>query len=130
MVCLMELTSHLLISSAFEGYRSNEMKLPEQLIETIPDHSLTLFDRGFYSLSLLHKWQQGGTERHWLMPLRKGAQYAVVQPLGRQDATVSLRTSPQAGKQWADSATAEQNRLRQGAPDTDLDGRSATLPIR
>jgi hypothetical protein len=31
--------------------------------------------RGFYSLGLLHQWQQAGTERHWLMPLRKGAQY-------------------------------------------------------
>ena len=100
MVCLMELTSHLLISSTFDGYRSSEMKLAEQLIETTPDHSLTLFDRGFYSLGLLHQWQQAGTERHWLMPLRKGAQYAVVQRLGRQDAIVTLRASPQARKQW------------------------------
>ena len=84
MVCQMELTSHLLIGSAFDGYRSNEMKLAEQLIETTPDHSLTLFDRGFYSLGLLHQWQHAGTERHWLMPLRKGAQYEVVQRLGRR----------------------------------------------
>ena len=53
MVCQMELTSHLLIGSSFDGYRSNEMKLAEQLIETTPDHSLTLFDRGFYSLGKL-----------------------------------------------------------------------------
>ncbi|AZE50492.1 Transposase InsG for insertion sequence element IS4 [Pseudomonas chlororaphis] len=39
-------------------------------------------------------------ERHWLMPLRKGAQYDLVQRLGRQDAVVSLSTSPQARKQW------------------------------
>lgn len=53
-VCQMELTSHLLSGSAFAGYRSNEMKLAEQLIETTPEHSLTLFDRGFYSVGLLH----------------------------------------------------------------------------
>lgn len=47
MVCQMELTSHLLVSSAFAGYRGNEMKLAEQLIDSTPDHSLTLFDRGF-----------------------------------------------------------------------------------
>ncbi len=82
------------------AYRSNEMKLAEQLIDTTPDHSLTLFDRGFYSLGLLHQWQQAGTERHWFMPLRKGAQYEVIQRLGRQDAVVSLSTSPQARKQW------------------------------
>ncbi|AZE82636.1 Transposase InsG for insertion sequence element IS4 [Pseudomonas orientalis] len=100
MVCQMELTIHMLIGSAFDGYRSNEMKLAEQLIDTTPDHSLTLFDRGFYSLGLLHQWQQAGTERHWLMPLKKGTQYEVVQRLGRQDAVVSLSTSPQARKQW------------------------------
>ncbi|GAA3527973.1 hypothetical protein GCM10022394_03920 [Zobellella aerophila] len=38
-------------------------------------HSLTLFDRGFYALGLLHRWQSAGSERHWLLPLRKGAQY-------------------------------------------------------
>jgi hypothetical protein len=100
MVCQMELTSHMLIGSAFDGYRSNEMKLAEQLIETTPDHSLTLFDRGFYSLGLLHQWQQAGTQRHWLMPLKKGTQYEVIQRLGRQDAVVALSTSPQARKQW------------------------------
>lgn len=34
------------------------------------------------------------------MPLCKGVQYDVVQRLGRQDAVVSLSTSPQARKQW------------------------------
>lgn len=74
--------------------------MAEQLIETTPDHSLTLFNRGFYSLGLLHQWQQAGTERLWLMPLRKGAQYEVVQCLGRQGVFVVLKTSPQARKQW------------------------------
>jgi hypothetical protein len=100
MVCQMELTSNLLTGSAFDGYRSNEMKLAEQLIETTPDHSLTLFDRGFYSLGLLYQWRQVGHERHWLMPLRKGAQYEVIRRLGRQDAIISLTPSPQARKQW------------------------------
>lgn len=100
MVCQMELTSHLLVSSSFAGYHSNEMKLAEQLVVTTPDHSLTLFDRGFYSLGLLHHWQQAGTQRHWLIPLRKGARHEVIHRLGRQDAIVSLPTSPQARKQW------------------------------
>ncbi|MNF92083.1 Transposase DDE domain protein [compost metagenome] len=34
------------------------------------------------------------------MPLRKGAQYEVIQRLGRQDAVVSLSTSPLARKHW------------------------------
>lgn len=111
MVCQMELTSHLLVSSAFAGYHSNEMKLAEQLIESAPDHSLTLFDRDFYSLGLLHHWQQACTQRHWLIPLRKGARYEVVHRLGRQDAIVALPTSPQARKQWPDIPETLQARL-------------------
>jgi len=49
--------SHLLINSTFESYHSSEMKLAEQLIATTPNHSLTLFDKGFYSWGLLHHWQ-------------------------------------------------------------------------
>lgn len=100
MVCQMELTSHLLINSAFDGYKTNEMRLAEQLIETTPDHSLTLFDRGFYSLGLLHQWQQTGQERHWLIPLRKGTQYEVIHSFGKQDKLVKLTSTPQARKQW------------------------------
>lgn len=100
MVCQMELTSHLLINSAFDGYRNSEMKLAERLIETTPDQSLTLFDRGFYSLGLLHHWSTAGHQRHWLLPLRKDAQYQVSHRLGRHDAIVCLHTSPQARKQW------------------------------
>ncbi len=38
-------TSHLLVNSALSSYKASEMKLAEQLIETTPDHSLTLFGR-------------------------------------------------------------------------------------
>ena len=47
----MELSSHLITGSAFDCYTVNEMKLAEQLIETTPDNSLTLFDKGFTPLA-------------------------------------------------------------------------------
>lgn len=100
MVCQMELSSHLITGSAFDCYSVNEMVLAEQLIETTPNNSLTLFDRGFYSLGLLHKWQTTGTERHWLIPLKKNVQYEVVRKLGRQDQLVRLRSNPRARKLW------------------------------
>ena len=99
MVCQMEVTSHMLVASAFDSYKTNEMKLAEQLIDTTPDNSLTLFDRGFYSLSLLHRWANTGTRRHWLMPMRKNTQYTEVRKLGRQDRIIAIKTSPQARKQ-------------------------------
>ncbi|WP_447780568.1 IS4 family transposase, partial [Aeromonas veronii] len=83
-----------------ESCAVNEMVLAEQLVARTPDHSLTLFDKGFYSLGLLHAWQTTGSERHWLQPLKKGTQYEVVRKLGRQDVLVHLKTSPQARKKW------------------------------
>ncbi|MCV5404366.1 IS4 family transposase, partial [Escherichia coli] len=68
MLCQMELTSHLLVQAVMESCAVNEMVLAAQLIARTPDHSLTLFDKGFYSLGLLHAWQTTGCERHWLLP--------------------------------------------------------------
>lgn len=100
MVCQMELTSHLLTAAALDSVAENEMMLAAQLIDKTPDHSLTLFDKGFYSLGLLHQWQGTGTERHWLLPLKKGTQYRVVEKLCAGNAMVELMTSPQARKKW------------------------------
>ena len=102
MVCQMELSSHLITASAFDDYNVNEMKLAGQLIEKTPDHSLTLFDKGFYSLGLLHRWHNSGTERHWLIPLKKGTQYEVVRRVGKKQAIVRLSSNPRARKLWPD----------------------------
>ena len=100
MVCQMELSSHLLTASAFDDYSVNEMVLAERLIEDTPDHSLTMFDRGFYSLGLLHAWRSAGNERHWLLPLKKNTQYTVLRNLSRNDKLVTLSSNPSARKRW------------------------------
>ncbi|GAA5186031.1 IS4 family transposase [Ferrimonas gelatinilytica] len=53
MVCQMELTSHLVVSSAFDCISNNEVTLTAELIDKTADHSLTIFDKGFYALGLL-----------------------------------------------------------------------------
>jgi len=88
MVCQMELTSHLVTGAAFDSVSTGEVALTADLVASTPDHSLTLFDRGFYSLGLLHAWQQ------------KGTQYEEIDSLGRQDRLVRLTTSPQARAKW------------------------------
>ncbi|MCT4701114.1 IS4 family transposase [Enterobacteriaceae bacterium H20N1] len=100
MVCLMELSSHLINASAFDSENVSEMRLAARLTEKTPDNSITLFDKGFYSPGLLHHWQTAGEKRHWLLPLKKNIQYEVVRKLGRGDELVQLKTSPQARKQW------------------------------
>ncbi|WP_032468886.1 IS4 family transposase, partial [Vibrio mimicus] len=102
MVCQMEVTSHMLIASVFDSYKTNEMALAEQLIETTPDNSLTLFDRGFFSLGLLNRWASTGVARHWLMPMKKGTQYTTISKLGRNDKIIRLQSNPQARKKFSD----------------------------
>ncbi|GEK56175.1 hypothetical protein PES01_30200 [Pseudoalteromonas espejiana] len=76
------------------------MVLAEQLIEDTPNHSLTLFDRGFYSLGLLYKWQSEGEERHGMIPARKGLQFDILESYSRVDKRVRLRATPQARKKF------------------------------
>lgn len=102
MVCQMELTSHLLTQSAFDSVDTNEMHLAEKLITNTPDNSLTLFDRGFYSLGLLHRWHATGSSRHWLIPLKKHTQYEIIKSLGRQDKIVRINACSQARKNFSD----------------------------
>ncbi|AFI91002.1 IS4 ORF [Pectobacterium parmentieri] len=101
MVCLMELSSHLLRASVMDSYDVNEMRLAARLAAQAPDNSVTLFDRGFWSIGLLNNWHNAGENRHWLLPLRKGTQYEVIRRLGKQDELIMLKTTVQARKQWA-----------------------------
>jgi hypothetical protein len=64
MVCLMELSNHLIQGSEFDRYDVNEMRLAARLISSASDNSITLFDIGFYSPGLLHHWQNAGENRH------------------------------------------------------------------
>jgi len=102
MVCQMELTSHLLTAAAFGTMKESEYTLAEQLINQTRDNTLTLLDKGYYSLGLLHTWHQQGEERHWMIPLKKGTQYEERRRLGKGDSLVTLKTSPQARKKWPD----------------------------
>lgn len=47
MVCHTEFTSHLFSNST----KLSEMKLAKQFVDFMQDHSITMFDRGFYSIS-------------------------------------------------------------------------------
>ncbi|WP_411571815.1 IS4 family transposase, partial [Pectobacterium cacticida] len=91
-------SSHLILDSAFGSVSESEMNLAAELTTRLPDNSLTLFDKGFYSLGLLHDWQQKGTNTHWLLPLKKNVQYEEIKSLGRHDKLIRLTTTPQARK--------------------------------
>lgn len=111
MVTQMEVSSHLTTGAAFDSVDVSEMVLAAQLIESTPDYSLTLFDKGFYSLGLLHAWQSKGEQRHWLIPVKRGTQYKVLRRFSDDDKIVELKLSPQARKKWPQAPSSIQARL-------------------
>lgn len=111
MCCLMELSSHLIIGSEFDARKTGEMTLAEKLSDKAPDHSVTLFDRGYYSLGLLNSWEKGGIERHWMIPARKDLNYKVIRTFSDDDQLVSLVTSPQSRKKYPELGSSVTARL-------------------
>src|SRR5690606_6846928 len=68
----------------------------------IPDHSITLFDKGFWSADLLLGLSGQGVQRHWLIPERKGLVSEVVARYSQDDCLLRMRVSPQARKRNPD----------------------------
>lgn len=95
-VTLTSLTpTHLVHSAAFGPYSTNEMLYAKQLVDDIPDQSLTVFDRGFLSAEILCTLTGSGVERHFLIPAKSNTKWEV---LGDEsnDMVVRMRVSPQA----------------------------------
>jgi hypothetical protein len=89
-VALMVLRSHLLAGLALGPCDTGEVTLASTLWSKLPDHSLTLVDRGFLSYWLLQQIQAQGSDRHWLTRAKKNLKWKVTQRLGPNDFRVEL----------------------------------------
>jgi len=74
-VALMSLPSRIITEASFGNYNTNEMIYTNDIIEKIPNQSLTLLDKGFNSHGLLINLAQGGKNRHFIMPVKSGTVY-------------------------------------------------------
>ena len=74
------------------------MRYCTQLVQSIPDHSLTVFDKGFLSAEILLAVQQGGTARHWIIPAKANSKWEHLDNKNPDDCRVRMRVSPQARK--------------------------------
>ena len=90
--------SHMLLDAAFRGAADGELTLAQQLISSAPDHTLTLFDRCYFSASFLLEWQQAGEQTHWLTPVKSHLRYQVVERYSDYDMLIEMPVSPQARK--------------------------------
>lgn len=95
-VALMNVRSHVIVDASISPYRRGEIPLAMPLIHKLPDHSITLLDKGFYSADLLISLASHGTQRHWLIPARKGLVSTVIEEYGHGDRLLEMKVSPQA----------------------------------
>jgi Transposase DDE domain/Insertion element 4 transposase N-terminal len=97
LVALMNARSHIIANAAISPYRKGEIPLAKAFIDAIPTHSVTLLDKGFFSAELLLSIS-ADTQRHWVIPERKGLVYEVVEHHGPGDCLLKMKVSPQARK--------------------------------
>lgn len=94
MAALMALRSHLLAAARFDGCSvASEIALAKALWKEIPDRSLVLIDRGFFSASIFHEITSKKDQRHWMTRARKDNKWSVVKKLGTSDLLVEMAVS-------------------------------------
>lgn len=97
-VSLTATASHLIRAAVFGEYGQNEMRYARELLPQIPDHSLTVFDKGFFSADILLGLGAEGINRHWLIPARTNLRWEVLDGIP-SDYRVRMKVSPQARQQ-------------------------------
>lgn len=96
-VTLMAIPTHLVVDAVFGRYDTNEMIYAKMLVPDIPDHTLTVFDRGFLAAEILCGLTENGHNRHFLIPAKSNTKWEIVDG-APEDAIVQMRVSPQARK--------------------------------
>ena len=102
LIALMNVRSHIILDAQISPYRRSELRLAETFTDRIPDHSITLFDKGFWGADFLLGVSSQGTERHWLIPERKGLVHKEVSRVSEYDRLLEMNVSPQARKRNPD----------------------------
>jgi hypothetical protein len=92
--CLMDTHSHELLDAKLGGMGCGELNLAAQLQGE--DHSVTLFDRVYFSAAFLLDWQAAGEQRHWLMRAKDNLRHELVEQLGPGDALIRMPVSQRA----------------------------------
>lgn len=107
MVALMTVRSHLIAAVEFGPFEVSEMAYASSVWRCVPDDSLLLLDRLYFSAAHLTAFAQSGHNRHWLLRAKKNLSGRVVRQLAKGDAIVEMKVSsdaqannPSLGKTW------------------------------
>lgn len=99
LVTLMALRSHLLAAAEFGPFGEGEYAYAQKLWGHIPDHSLTIVDRNFFSATILIPLARDGQSRDWLIRAKSNLKWEAKQKLGPGDELVEMRISQRAHEQ-------------------------------
>ena len=91
-VTLCMLDTQLVIGARFDAYKTHEITMAKELLSRLPDNSLTLLDRGFWSGELLSKIIGGGLERHYMIPAKSNTKWTLISDTVN-DGIVEMETS-------------------------------------
>lgn len=83
--------THGLLDAHISGIQQGELTLAANL--QAPDHTLTVFDRAYFSAAFLLDWQSKGQQRHWLIRAKDNLRHEVTQTLAKGDWLVSMPIS-------------------------------------
>lgn len=107
LTCLMNTRTQLILKAGISEFKTGEITVASQLIDSVPNKSILLMDKLYHSAELLHHIEQTGEERYWMTPLRKDIKWSVVEQYGENDMLVerSLSSharglSPNLPKRW------------------------------
>lgn len=105
---LMALRSHVLVDARFGPYGTGEVSYAAELWNEVPNDSLTIVDRNFFSAAILIPLARDGVNRAWLTRAKKNLTWKVVRKLGPGDELVEMTI--------CQSASETDETLKRGAP--------------
>lgn len=77
-VTLTAVPTHLVLDARFGPYKTSEMAYAKDLLPSIPNNSLTIFDRGFLAAELLCNLVAQGIQRHYLIPAKSNTKWKLI----------------------------------------------------
>ncbi len=96
LAALLALRSHLVAATSFGPYSVGEGTYARALWPQLPERSLCIVDRNFFSADVLIPLARERASRHWLTRAKKSLKWIVLERLGKNDFRVQMKVSPQA----------------------------------
>jgi hypothetical protein len=102
-VALLALRSRMIVNATVGSWtKLTEVEMAQSLWKDLPDRSLAILDRGFFTAPILTSLAAAGRERHWLTRAKHSHQWTVIEHLADDDAIVEVMTDSRTRKSYPD----------------------------